>query len=116
MTPKLLFIVFITLSLSTNAQDKTFTDYYFEAKSLADSLKTYQILVEAHGETHPFVSNEYVKNEIARSFNFLNLKKPVIENPDFVIKIIVSDVKADVDYIYKGRPGDNDNYEIIWVY
>ncbi len=116
MTPKLLSIVFIMLSLSTRAQDKTFMDYYFEAKTLADSFKTYQILVQAHGETHPFISNAYIKNEVARSFNFLKIKTPVTENPDFVINIIVSDVRADVTYIYKGRTGDDDNYDIIWIY
>ena len=116
MRPKLLFIVFIILSLSANAQNKTFTDYYFNAKTLTDSLKTYQVLVQAHGETHPFISNEYIKNEVARSFNFLNVKKPVTGNPDFVIKIIVSDVTADVNYSYKGLSGDNDNYDIIWIY
>jgi hypothetical protein len=54
-----------------------------------------------------------VKNEVAKSFNFLNIKKSVDKDPDFVIKIIVSDVNADVDYAYRG---DNNTYEVIWIY
>jgi len=113
---KLLLFVFIFFGFTTNAQNKSFTDYYFEAKALADTLKTYQILIQAHGETYPFVSNEYIKNEVAKSFNFLNIKKPVKKDPDFVIKIIVSDVNADADYTYKGKDNDNDRYEILWIY
>ena len=108
----LFFIAFMAFGFVTFAQKKSYTDYYFEAKTLTDTLKTYQILIQAHGETFPFISNEYVKNEVAKSFNFLNIKKPVEKDPDFVIKIIVSDVNADVDYTYK----ENNTYDIIWVY
>jgi hypothetical protein len=101
------------LGFTTFAQKKSYTDYYFEAKTLADTLKTYQILIQAHGETYPFVSNEYVKNEVTRSFNFLNIKKLIDTDPDFVIKIIVSDINANVDYAYNGN---NNTYEVIWVY
>ena len=112
----LFLLAFILLGLTTSAQKKSYTDYYFEAKTLVDSLKTYQILIQAHGETYPFISNEYVKNEVAKSFNFLNIKSPVDKDPDFVIKIVVSDINADVDYTYKGKDNDNDRYEILWIY
>src|SRR6187200_2400405 len=109
----LFLVAFMLLCFITSAQKKSYTDYYFEAKTLVDTLRTYQILIQAHDETYPFISNEYVKNEVAKSFNFLNIKKPVDKDPDFVIKIIVSDVNADVDYTYKG---DNNTYEVIWIY
>jgi len=109
------FISFI-LCLSATAQHKAYTDYYFEAKALTDSLKTYQILIQAHGATFPFISNQYVKNEVARSFNFLNIKKPVDKDPDFVIKIIVSDVSAKVDYTDKGKVHEFNYYDIILNY
>lgn len=98
---------------AASAQKRSYTDYYFEAKTLTDTLKTYQILIQAHGETYPFISNEYVKNEVAKSFNFLNIKSPVDKDPDFVIKIIVSDVSANVDYAYNGN---NNTYEVILIY
>ena len=66
----LFFIAFMAFGFVTFAQKKSYTDYYFEAKTLTDTLKTYQILIQAHGETFPFISNEYVKNEVAKSFNF----------------------------------------------
>ena len=72
--------------------------------------------MQVHGESYPFISNEYIKNEVARSFNFLNIKKPVDKDPDFVIKIVVSDINADVDYTYKGKDNDYDTYEIISIY
>ena len=113
-------ILFVSVSfiihLSLKAQDSSFTDYYFQAKKVTDSLKTYQILIEAHGRTFPFVSNQYVKNEVARSFNFLNLKKPVEKDPDFFIKIIVSDVNADVDYTFREKLNENDVYNLIVNY
>jgi len=109
----LFLFAFTMFGFTISAQKKSYTDYYFEAKTLVDTLDTYQILIQAHGETYPFISNEYVKNEVAKSFNFLNIKKPVDKDPDFVIKIIVSDVNADVDYTYKG---DNNTYEVIWIY
>ena len=113
----ILFASVLTIAgLITYAQKKSYTDYYFEAKALTDTLKTYQILVQAHGETYPFISNEYVKNEVAKSFNFLNIKTPVDTNPDFVIKILVSDVNAKADYAYKGKINDYDTYEIIVIY
>jgi hypothetical protein len=101
------------IGFTTSAQKKSYTDYYFEAKTLTDTLKTYQILIQAHGETYPFISNEYVKNEVAKSFNFLNVKKPVDKDPDFLIKIVVSDVNADVDYAYNGN---SKTYEVILIY
>lgn len=107
---------FTILGFTTSAQKKSYTDYYFEAKTLTDTLTTYQILIQAHGETYPFISNEYVKNEVAKSFNFLNIKNPVGKDPDFVIKIVVRDIIADVDYTYKGKDNDNDRYEILWIY
>jgi len=113
MRSKLFLFVFILPGFTIYAQNKSFTDYYFEAKTFVDSLKTYQILIQAHGESYPFISNEYVKNEVAKSFNFLNIKEPVKKDPDFVIKIIVSDVSADVDYAYNGN---NNTYEVIWIY
>jgi|SRR6187401_2562147 len=109
----LFLFAFTVLGFTTFAQKKSYTDYYFEAKTLVDSLKTYQILIQAHGETYPFVSNEYVKNEVARSFNFLTIKSPVDKNPHFVIKIIVSEISANVDYAYNGN---TNTYEVIWVY
>jgi len=113
MRSKLLLFVFIFPGFITSAQKKSYTDYYFEAKTLVDSLKTYQVLIQAHGETYPFISNEYVKNEVLKSFNFLNIKKPVNKDPDFAIKIIVSDVSANVDYAYIG---DNNSFEVICIY
>src|SRR6187401_1130360 len=112
----LFLFAFTVLGFTTFAQKKSYTDYYFEAKTLVDSLKTYQILIQAHGETYPFVSNEYVKNEVAKSFNFLNIKKAVDKDPDFIIKIVISDVKADVDYAYTGKKNDYETYEIILIY
>jgi hypothetical protein len=112
----LFLFAFTMLGFTTSAQKRSYTDYYFEAKTLVDSLRTYQILIQAHGETYPFISNEYVKNEVLKSFNFLNIKKTVDTIPDFVIKIIVSDVDADVDYGYKGKVGDNDTYQITLTY
>jgi hypothetical protein len=112
----LILFAFILPGFSTSAQKKSYTDYYFEAKKLTDSLKTYKILIQAHGETYPFVSNGYVKNEVAKSFNFLNIKNPVDTNPDFVIKIVVSDVKANADYAYTGKANENETYEIILIY
>ena len=109
----LFLVAFMLLCFITSAQKKSYTDYYFEAKTLVDTLRTYQILIQAHRETYPFVSNEYVKNEIARSFNFLNIKTPVDKDPHFVIKIIVSDVNANADYAYNGN---NKTYEVILVY
>jgi hypothetical protein len=109
----LFLFAFTMLGFATSAQKKSYTDYYFEAKTLVDSLKTYQIIIQAHGETYPFISNEYVKNEVAKSFNFLNIKNPVDKDPDFIIKIIVSDVNANVDYAYNGN---NKTYEVILVY
>ena len=109
----LFLFVFTIVGLTTSAQKKSYTDYYFEAKTLTDSLKTYQVLIQAHGETYPFISNEYVKNEVAKSFNFLNIKNPIDKDPDFVIKIIVSDIKANVDYAYNGN---NNTYEVILIY
>jgi len=94
----LFLLAFSLLGLTTSAQKKSYTDYYFEAKTLVDSLKTYQILIQAHGETYPFISNEYVKNEVVRSFNFLNIKNPADKDPGFIITIIVSDVNANVDW------------------
>ena len=116
MRSAVVFFICFVLCLSIKAQRKSYTDYYFEAKKLTDSLKTYQVLIQARGETFPFVSNEYVKNEVARSFNFLNIKKPVDNDPDFVIKIIVSDVSANVDYLDKGRVYDYDMYDILLDY
>ena len=116
MRSNLLLFVFVVLGITTSAQKKSYTDYYFEAKTSVDTLKTYQILIQAHGETYPFISNEYVKNEVAKSFNFLNIKKLVDKDPDFVIKIIVSDVNADADYAYIGKSNENDKYEIILNY
>jgi len=113
MRSKLFLFVFILPGFTIYAQNKSFTDYYFEAKTFVDILKTYQILIQAHGESYPFISNEYIKNEVAKSFNFLNVKEPVKKDPDFVIKIIVSDVSADVDYAYNGN---NNTYEVIWIY
>lgn len=110
------FFISFLLCFSAKAQHKSYTDYYFEAKALTDSLKTYQILIQARGETFPFVSNEYVKNEVARSFNFLNIKKPVDKDPDFVIKIIVSDVSAKVEYVDKGKVYEFNTYDIILNY
>jgi hypothetical protein len=108
--------VFVLLRLVTEAQDKSFTDYYFEAKAIADSLKTYQVLIQVHDTTFPFVSNDYVKNEIGKSFNFLNTKKRVDKDPDFIIRIMISDVEADVIYSYQGRANDDDVYEIVLHY
>jgi hypothetical protein len=113
MRSNLLLSVFVVLGITTYGQKKSFTDYYFEAKTLTDTLKTYQILIQAHRETYPFISNEYVKNEVAKSFNFLNIKSPIDMDPDFVIKIIVSDIKANVDYAYNGN---NNTYEVILIY
>jgi hypothetical protein len=113
MRSKLLLFLFILPGFITSAQKKSYTDYYFEAKTLVNSLKKYQILIQAHGETYPFISNEYVKNEVSKSFNFLNSKKPVDKDPDFTIKIIVSDVSANVDYAYLG---DNNTFEVICIY
>jgi hypothetical protein len=109
----LFLLAFTIIGFTTLAQKRSYTDYYFEAKTLVDTFKTYQILIQAHGETYPFISNEYVKNEVARSFNFLNIKKPVDKDPDFLIKIVVSDVNADVDYAYNGN---NNTYEVILIY
>jgi len=116
MRRNILLFVFVVPGITTIGQKKSFTDYYFEAKALTDSLKTYQILIEAHGETYPFVSDGYVKNEVAKSFNFLNIKNTVDKDPDFIIKIIVSDVNADADYAYMGKSIENDTYEIILNY
>ena len=116
MRSAVVFFICFVWCLSAKAQRKSYTDYYFEAKALTDSLKTYQILIQAHGNTYPFISNQFVKNEVARSFNFLNIKKPVDTNPDFVIKIIVSDVRADVDYMHKGKGHDYDIYDILLNY
>lgn len=113
MRANLLLFVFIVPGITTTAQEKSYTDYYFEAKTLTDTLKTYQILIQAHGKIYPFISNEYVKNEVAKSFNFLNIKSPVDKDPDFVIKIIVKDINANVDYAYNGN---NNTYEVIWIY
>jgi len=112
----LFLFAFTILGFTTSAQKKSYTDYYFEAKTLTDTLKTYQILIQAHGETYPFISNEYVKNEVAKSFNFLNIKSPVDKDPDFIIKIVIRDINADVDYTYKGKDNDKDRYEIVWIY
>ena len=108
--------VCILLTLDADSQHKSFTDYYFEAKAIADSLKTYEILIEARDTTFPFRSNEYVKNEVGKTFNFLHTKKRVHTDPDFVIKIIVSDVAADVDYAYMGKNLDQDVYEMKLSY
>ena len=116
MRSNLLFFVFVVPGITTYGQMKSFTDYYFEAKAFTDSLRTYQILIEAHGETYPFVSTGPVKNEVAKSFNFLNIKKPVDKDPDFVIKIVVSDVNADANYAYTGKSNENDTYEITLIY
>jgi hypothetical protein len=113
MRSNLLLFVFVILGITTSAQKRSYTDYYFEAKTLTDTLKTYQILIQAHRETYPFISNEYVKNEVAKSFNFLNIKTRIDKDPDFVIKIIVSDIKATVDYAYNGN---NNTYEVILIY
>jgi len=109
----LFLFAFATLGFTTSAQKKSYTDYYFEAKTLTDTLKKYQILIQAHGKTYPFISNEYVKNEVAKSFNFLNVKSSIDKDPDFVIKMIVSDVSANVDYAYNGN---NNTYEVILNY
>jgi len=109
----LFLFAFATLGFTTSAQKKSYTDYYFEAKTLTDTLKKYQILIQAHGKTYPFISNEYVKNEVAKSFNFLNIKSSIDKDPDFVIKMIVSDVSANVDYAYNGN---NNTYEVILNY
>ena len=112
----LFLIAFMAFGFATSAQKKSYTDYYFEAKTLTDTLNTYQVLIQAHGETFPFVSNDYVKNEVAKSFNFLNIKKAVDKDPDFIIKIVVSDVNADVDYAYTGKKNEYETYEIILIY
>ena len=109
----LFLFAFATLGFTTSAQKKSYTDYFFEAKTLTDTLKKYQILIQAHGKTYPFISNEYVKNEVAKSFNFLNVKSSIDKDPDFVIKMIVSDVSANVDYAYNGN---NNTYEVILNY
>ena len=109
----LFLFAFATLGFTTSAQKKSYTDYYFEAKTLTDTLKKYQILIQAHGKTYPFISNEYVKNEVAKSFNFLNVKSSIDKDPEFVIKMIVSDVSANVDYAYNGN---NNTYEVILNY
>ncbi len=116
MRSAVIFFISVLLCISAKAQHKAYTDYYFEAKALTDNLKTYQILIQAHGETFPFISNEYVKNEVARSFNFLNIKKRVDKNPDFVIKIIVSDVSAKVEYVDKGKVYEFNTYDIVLNY
>jgi len=104
------------LSLCIYGQKKTFTDYYFEAKALADSLKTYQVYIQTHDTLYPFQAVGIIKDEVGKSFNFLKIKERVTENPDFVIKILVSDVNADVDYAYAGKNLDNNVYEITAHY
>jgi hypothetical protein len=121
MRSTLAYFVLLIFYSPLHAQDRSFTDYYFEAKKLVESLKTYQIVVYAHDSTYPFVSNEYLKNEVAKSFHFLNVKKKVDRDPDFLIKIIVGDIDAKVDYAYSGKvvspPNpEYDVYEITMVY
>lgn len=109
-------IILALLSLGVKCQEKTFSDFYFEAQSLTQNLKTYKILILLKDTSYTFISNEYRKNILPKAFNFLNNKKIVSKNPDFLIKIKVSNVNADVSYTTKPYTSGQLQYDITTRY
>jgi hypothetical protein len=97
-------------------QTKSFSDHYFKIKSQTESLKTYQILVQAHGKVKPFTSNELISNEILITFPFLNSKKLVKDQPSFIVRIILDSSQSKVDYWFKERKGEYDYYTVAVSY
>lgn len=104
--------IFFLLPQASGAQAKSFTDYYFEIKTLTSGLKTYNVVAERgdHQVLYPYTKD--FPDEIRKSFNFLSLKKRVYEKPDFVFRIVQFNTTAKVSYTNAGVKDNEDVYNI----
>jgi len=106
---------FILIQAICFSQNKSFENYYTDAKALIQNLKTYKIII-IRKDTSFMPKEDNQRNQLKRVFAFLHTKNEVEDEPEFFIKIIIQDTNIKVNYTLRSSDDNYDWYNVRFLY